>query len=237
MYRSRRSHIEEKRNIKKAVWLVILTALLLLALVMWGVPILVKLAVFMGNLNSSRRPIDKSDIIPPPPPVVMATYEATSSATQVIRGWAEPGANVFLIQNLNSLGNVVAKDDGEWLFGDIELAPGKNEFVAVAIDRAGNKGLESVPVRMIYVNQPPKLEVTSPGDGSSISGGLAEVEVKGQTDPGVRLTVNDRVVVVGGDGNYVTKWRLNEGENLLVIVAADRAGNSSRKEIRVDYKP
>jgi hypothetical protein len=99
MYRSRLQRVEEKRNVKRAVMLILGSILTIGILLVWGVPVLVKLAVFLGNINSSRKPIDKSDLIPPAPPTVLATYEATNSATQVIKGWSEPGATVYLTNN------------------------------------------------------------------------------------------------------------------------------------------
>lgn len=222
---------------RKAVLLLIGTMLVLGSLFVWGVPVLVKLAVLLGNINSSRRPIDKSDLIPPAPPTILATFEATNSATQTVRGWAEPGASVFLTQNSESLGSVVAKDSGEFLFSSVVLADGKNVFAAVAIDSGGNKSLESVPFSILFSNKLPKLEINTPSDGQTITDKASNIEIKGLTDPGMRLTVNGRVIVVPSDGNFVARYSLAGGENVITLEASDRAGNKTQKTITVTYSP
>ena len=236
MYRSRLQQTQEKKNTKTAI-LLLLGALTLVGLmIIWGVPLLIKLAVFLGDINSSKRPIDKTDLIPPAPPSVSAQYEATNSATQAIYGFTEPGVTVYLTRNKKPLGNVVAKDDGQFLFGNINLELGRNEFTAVAMDLAGNTSQPSGIVNINYSNKEPKLEVEKPTEGQIVTGKDNSVEVKGVTDAEVRLLVNDRVVVVTSEGKFSTRTLLNEGENTLVFVATDKSGNAIRKEIKVSYQ-
>ena len=110
-------------------------------------------------------------------------------------------------------------------------------MVAVAVDGGGNKSLESVPVKIYFWDKEPKLEVTNPSDGQTVTGKDGTVEVKGQTDSGVKLTVNGRFIVLSGGGNFVTSVILTPGENNLVIEAVDRAGNKARRELVVTHTP
>lgn len=236
MYRSRLQQTQEKKNKKTAVLLLLGALLLVVLMIIWGIPLLIKLAVFVGDINSSKRPIDKTDLIPPAPPSLSAQYEATNSATQSITGFSEPGVTIYLTKNKKPLGEVVAKDDGGFVFSNLNLEIGRNEFTAVAMDLAGNTSQPSTILGISYSNKEPKLDIESPTEGKIVTGKDNTVEVKGVTDPGVRLLVNDRIVVVTSEGKFATRTTLNEGENTLVFVGTDRSGNSIRKEIKVSYQ-
>ncbi len=205
-------------------------------MLVWGIPLLAKLAVLFGNLNSSKRPIDKSDLIPPAPPSLSVIYEATNSAQQAIYGYSEPGATVYLTLNKKSVGSVITRDDGGFVFSEIRLIPGKNEVTAVAMDTAGNTSQPSNPVGIIFSDKEPKLNIDFPTNGLVVSGGDGGVEIRGDTGLGVSLVVNDRVVVVNSDGKFSTRTNIVEGENTLVFIATDRSGNTARREIVVTYK-
>lgn len=236
MYRSRLQQTQEKKNLKLAIWLIVAGIVLVGMMLVWGVPLLIRFAVFVGDLNSSRRPIDKSDLIPPAPPSLSVIYEATNSARQVIYGYSEPNVTVYLTLNKKPIGNVVAQGDGKFVFTDINLELGRNELSAVALDNAGNTSQPSNIAGINYSNREPKLEIQSPTEGQIVTGQENTVEIKGLTDLGTRLIVNERVVVVNSDGKFTSSVTINEGENTLVFVATDRSGNSARKEIKVTYK-
>lgn len=237
MYRSRLQRVEEKKNVKKAVWLIVITVAVLAAAVVWGLPLLVRLAVTIGDFNASRAPIEKMDNIPPAPPQLVTSYEATNSATQMVSGWTEPGSTVYLTQNSKSAGNVVSKEDGSFQFNDITLADGKNDFVAIAVDQSGNKSSPSSTASIVFSDKKPKLDITSPLDKQVISGSNARIEVKGQIDQGNRVTVNGRIIIVSGDGKFTTGINLNNGDNVITISTTDPTGNRSDKELTVTYSP
>lgn len=237
MYRSRLQRVEEKRNVNKAVWLILLTVVILGVAVVGGIPLLVKLAVFIGDINSSRRPVDKSDIIPPAPPQLITSYEATNSAVQSISGWTEPGASIYLTQNSDTVSSVVAKDDGSFMFNGVNLSNGTNLFVAVAVDLSGNKSQPSETMTVEYSTKQPKLDVSTPTDKQTVNGSNPKIEVKGQTDPGNHVTVNGRVVIVSGEGNFSSLFNLNSGDNTITITATDRMGNQTKKDVTVTYSP
>jgi len=88
---SRLSRLEDRRNSRKAVLLILGTIALLALAVFGGIPVLVKMAVFLGDLKSSKAPVDKTDLISPPPPSFSLPYDATNSARQTISGSSEAG--------------------------------------------------------------------------------------------------------------------------------------------------
>ncbi len=202
------------------------TIILLAMAVFLGIPVLVKMAVFLGDLKSSKMPVDRTDLIPPPPPSFSLPYDATNSANQTISGGSEAGSTVYLTLNGESVGNVVAKDDGTFTLGDLTLKNGDNVLVAIAIDQAGNKGNASAEVDVYYSNKPPELAVET----SMVADN--KVEIKGTTN-GERLTANDRLIIIGQGGKFATTINLNPDEKILVLVVTDRAGNQTRKEVEL----
>lgn len=204
--------------------------------VMFGIPILIKLAVFIGDMNSARQGGGKTDLIPPAPPIVEVSYSATNSAVQNIGGYSEGGARVVVTRNSKPLGSVEAGEDGRFEVAGVRLDEGDNVFVAVAVDPAGNKSGESQTFNLKYLSNPPKLDVDSPADGDEVTGSN-RLDVVGKTDSGARLTINDRWVAINANGEFKWQTLLVSGENRLKIAAVDEAGNRTEKEILVNYQP
>jgi bacillopeptidase F len=234
---SRLQRLEEKRNVRKATFLTLGGVAIVALVIVIGIPLLVKLLLFMGNLKSANQPVDKTDLIPPGPPQLIVPYDATNSATLTISGIAEPGSTVFLTDNSDTLGNVVVADDGTFNYVDNNLDDGTNQIVAVAVDQAGNKSQPSQTTQVIYSKVAPKLELSAPTDRQTFSGDPARTAFTGKTDPDVRLTVNDRVIIVDSAGNFTSTFNLNPGDNTLVVIATNKAGNQTRKELVVTYNP
>lgn len=81
----------------------------------------------------------------------------------------------------------------------------------------------------------PKLEVVSPRDRSIIGGNL--IEVKGKTDPYAALFINEEEVYVAPfDGSFKKTIYTFSGEQKIKIVAKNRYGKSSKKELSVTVK-
>ena len=220
---------------RQATLLSLAAILAVILVIVLGIPLLIRMAVFLGDIKSSSRPVDKNDLISPVPPQISLPYAATNSANQSISGSAEPGSSVFLTLNGESAGDVVAGDDGSFSIPNVHLVEGDNKLTAVAIDQSGNKSQPASEIDIFYSRKPPKLDISSPTDHQQISSN--KVEISGSVDEGTRLVINDRFIVVGTNGKFNVVWNLNSGENGLVFVASDRAGNQTRKELIVTATP
>jgi bacillopeptidase F len=236
-YSSRLQRLQERRNVRKAVLLSIGSVIIVVMVVVWGIPALVRMAVYMEGLGSAGKTADKTDNIPPGPPSLVMPYDATNSAQQDLWGNAEPGSNVVLFQNSSQTTSVTAADDGSYRFASVILKDGINRFKTEAVDASGNKSRMSDEEVIYYSNKQPSLNLESPKERQNVTGSNSGIEIKGTTDAGVRLTVNDRVFIVDGVGRFGGTFYLSNGENLLVIVAKDQAGNLNRKEMTVIYNP
>ena len=233
---SRLQRIEAKKNTKQAIMFVLLSIGFLLLLFFIGVPLFIKGAIFLGDMRSSGQAIDKSDTIAPIPPRFANTLEATKSAEFILSGFSEPAATVVLYQNKEKYQDTIVSADGKFIFNNITLIKGENDFYAVATDPSGNESQLSQNIAIIYDSEAPELEITNPSDGANYFDEEREIVVAGKTDKeDTHVTVNNNVVAIDPEGNFVKKLYLTEGDNEIEVKAYDDAGNETVKKIKVNY--
>jgi len=232
---SRLQKLEERKNRKQAFIFSSLTVLFLVLLIFVGFPAFVRLVGALGDVRSSKIQPDKTDTIAPITPTLMADWEATSSAKTTVRGYGEPGSKVNLKDNGKVSGDTIIADDGSYAF-DVTLEPGDNEFMTYATDLAGNKSQDSMSVNILFDNEPPILEVTSPEDGAKFYEDK-EILVAGTTDIDASIKINSFIATVDTEGNFVRRIQLNNGDNEIIVEAKDKAGNKTEKKLKVSYNP
>lgn len=235
--RTRLSRKQEQKNIRQALIYILLTLTLGFALVFVGIPLLIRAAIFLGNLRGTSIIPEKSDFIPPSPPRIIAPFEATNSAQLSLKGHSEPGTSIKIFNSGFSFGEVVADNDGLFTIENLRLTPGRNEITAVAQDAAGNESQSSILVVIEYDISSPELEIIEPEDGATIGGIDNQISIKGKTEEGAKLTINGRLVIVGPEGDFSYQYSLDEGENVFTIIVQDKAGNQTEKELKVNYSP
>jgi len=79
------------------------------------------------------------------------------------------------------------------------------------------------------------LQVLSPLDEAVLDS--PEVEVIGMVPAGSVVSVNDEILLVGEDGKFEVTIPLDEGPNLIEIVASDMDGNEVSQILTVVYEP
>jgi hypothetical protein len=235
--RSRLSKKQEERNLRRAVLYIFLTLGLASILIFVGIPVLIRTAIFLGNLRSSANLPEQGDTIPPSPPRLVVPFEATNSASFSLKGYTEPDVKIKLSNSGLSFGEVLADNQGLFSMENLKLTLGRNEITAVAIDSAGNESLPSIPAVIDYDTTPPDLTINQPTEGETISGPENKIMIEGQTEEGAKLTINDRLVIVGPEGKFSNEYPLNQGENHFTLVAQDKAGNQTTEELKVTYSP
>lgn len=234
---SRLSRKERKKYTRQTFLLTILTIFLLIAIIFWGIPSLIKLAIFLSDLRSSSQPISGEDTIPPSPPVLQPLPDATSSAVIRVEGFAEEGSTLVLFVNRKEQYELLVESDGEFLFNKVKLNQGKNEIKAKSIDSSGNESQISTAYDISYDNLPPNLEVSSPSDGASFYGASEKnLRVTGKTDEDSTVRINGSFVIISQDGSFSYTLNLNSGENNITITASDKAGNTTTETITINYE-
>lgn len=231
---SRLASVEEKKNIKRAYWYVGLSVVAVIFLIFLGLPTLVKFAGFIGDFAKSDKPIEINDTTPPAPPQFSDIPEFSNKESFEITGQSEKGATVTINAN-NEKSEVVANNDGEFSF-IFNLNDGENTIEAQAKDTSGNESTKTQTYKIVFDNKEPKLEVTSPSDGSSFFGsGQRQLIIKGTVNETVDLTINGRIVSVKDDGTFTFVTTLSDGENKFEVKAIDPSGNESSSSITVNF--
>ena len=227
----------EKDSLKQAVKYLFLILFLLYLIVKLGLPGLIKMATFIGNIRSTSEQVEKQDQIAPFVPRLSPLPEATKSASLNISGFSEVGTTVQLFLRGISVKEIVTNSDGEFQFKNIHIREGNNEIYTIARDDQGNTSDKSTTWTVIMDSTAPILNLDAPNDGDKFFDKDSPVTVSGKTGENVNLRINNRLVMVNSDGSFETKISLTEGDNEIEIVVKDEAGNETRSAIMVNYTP
>lgn len=198
--------------------------------IFYGFPAILGLAGTLGDRFSQKNITSTGSPLAPATPRLSYDFEATKSAAIVISGVTDGKTTIEIFQNGRSQGTTVSDDDGKFTL-DVDLSRGENVFIAMAVSESGVKSAPSDEYRVSFLNTPPKLEINSPKDGENLKD--SQVTVSGKTDPNVGITVNDHLAIVSGDGYFNYTLTFGNGENKIKVVALDRAGNRTEKELKV----
>jgi len=228
---------EERRNLRRATLFTFLTLFLILGAIFWGIPALIKMAIFFGDIRYSSQQVEIEDKIPPQIPILNALPEATNKSEIEISGITEAGASVKIFLTGQEIKEILADNEGNFFSGKINLTLGQNEISALAIDKAGNQSANSERTFVWYDNEPPILEISQPEDKQVVLDENAKIDIIGKTEENVELTINDHLIVLDKDSNFEYSLGLNQGENKIHITATDKAGNKTEKSLTITYSP
>jgi len=78
-----------------------------------------------------------------------------------------------------------------------------------------------------------KLTVTQPADNIIVD--TDRIEVKGTTGPGAVVSANSEFTTADSQGNFAIVVTLDEGPNIIEVVASDASGNEANLTLTVSY--
>jgi bacillopeptidase F len=215
----------------------ILTALLLIGAVVFtayaGLPILAKIILLTSSNDSKPTP---TPVALYQQPVLDALMEATNSGKISVSGYSDPEVSVHIVINGDEQAKTLSDKDGKFIAKNISLNEGDNTITAYAKGDTGESSI-SEQQRVTYKKGEPKLDITSPKDGSTINSDSKQVEITGTTDPGNRVFVNNRISFVDTGGAFSYRMNLSDGDNTISVIARDVAGNEVKKELKIKYSP
>lgn len=231
---SHRARTEEKKNIRKAFLLTILTVGLVAVILVFGIPLVVKYAGLITDIRKSSTPIEVDDTTPPPPPKIDPLPDFTNQTNIDINGSTEPGATVTISVNRNTT-EILANKSGRFS-SNVGLNDGDNTIFAYSKDAHGNESSKTENINIVFDNEPPDLSISSPENGSEFFGSRQrQMTISGSTEESSSVSINERFVVVAGDGSFNYTTTLSEGNNEFKIKAEDRAGNSTEQNLTVTF--
>jgi len=227
---------EEKTEFKRLVKILAVFFLALVVLYYVGINLLASVGGFWASLRGRGGEFSQQDKLAPPPPSLSPVPLYTKEEGIKIEGYAEAGAEVTLFVNRKEAGKTVAEKGGQFSFSSVTLREGENKITAIAKDGAGNESLKSATLKVILDKEPPELTVNKPKEGQQFSGEKNKIKIVGKTERGATVKVNKHQATVLADGSFsLTLIASNEGEIKLTVVATDRAGNETTREIAVIY--
>ncbi|HRT40131.1 MAG TPA: hypothetical protein P5299_02085 [Candidatus Woesebacteria bacterium] len=229
--RSRLARKTDEQITRKTVFLGAVTIILFLILVVFGLPLLVRFSIFLGE-NRRTKDVIQEKVLPPQPPRVILPYEATNTAKIDITGVAEPKVKVILLKDDVNLEESQVSNEGEFVFKEIVLDNGDNVFTLVAESAEGERSELSKPIKVTYDKEPPVITMENPIEDSSVVD-KTEFEVKGKTERGISVMINNHVAMVDDEGNFNLTIQLNAGNNEVEIIARDVAGNETKKKVTI----
>lgn len=204
-------------------------------LLLFGVKALIGFSLLVEKLRGTSTPVPQQAQTIILPPTLDPPVAATNSATIPVTGKGQKGLTVILYVNNKEFNKVSVKDDGTFHVVSVPLTGGANTISAKLTDAKGNVSDLSNIVSVDYGNTPPKLVISDPADNSTVNGDTNTVTVNGITDDNVTVTINDRVVVIKTDNSFTYRYPLNEGDNILNIVATDASGNQTTVQRKITY--
>jgi flagellar hook assembly protein FlgD len=145
-----------------------------------------------------------------------------------VQGLTDPDATIWVTGNPQP---IVVDGQGRFIF-QRKLSEGVNPLEVRAVDPAGNSA--GLTREIALVTTPPDVVITTPLEDEWTNQALTTVT--GHVPPGITLTINDQPVALNPEGDFQYEWLLEEGDNLIRIVATDDVGNVTTHERLVHLK-
>lgn len=158
----------------------------------------------------------------------------TNEETVTVTGTTVPNVDIAIFNNDEEVAVVTSDEEGAFR-AEISLEYGENSLLArVKSDRGYSAPSESILVT--YDGEAPEVTITAPKNGQKYNREVITVTGTVVDDYLDSVTVNGTKANVTGN-EYSARIILDEGENVITVVAKDRAGNETVQEvtIAVDY--
>lgn len=226
---SRLEKTQASRYSKSAILYIILAIALIVVSIKFGIVLLTNIGGLISDTKNSSN-YDPSDTTPPIIPHINLLKDYVNTNKIDITGRAEPGS--FVIISINGKSNeVVAGSDGSFT-SQIDLDEGENSILVFSKDGSGNESGKTQTSIVIYDKVPPEFTITKPTDKTTFYGSKERlVTIEGQVETDTQITINDRFVIIDGSGKFTFTSSLSDGENKFKVVAKDKAGNTTEKEL------
>ncbi|MEK7558984.1 MAG: hypothetical protein AAB521_01625 [Patescibacteria group bacterium] len=229
---SRRLESQSKNNLILSILGIVVVLFLLIK---FGIPLLANITGFLSGFQKGDSISNEQNDEFVSVPVLDPLPQATNSSEFIVSGQGISEQDISIFVN-NTLSNSKETDkDGVFSF-KVFLNPGENKIKVQATQNTNKSDFSDEEI-VLYINKPPTLDISSPTDGQRFEKDQNTADIKGTTDSGVRVTVNDFQTVVDENNNFSYTLNLQNGDNNLVIVATNQAGDKTEKSLKVTYSP
>jgi len=241
MARPRRSYsrlraYREKQIKKRLFFTSVVTSAVLAFIILYGFDYFPAWVEFITKVVNPNVEVTNQVKEAPLPPVLEPLPDHLNTPKPQIRGTAMAGTVVKLFLDGSLLGETLVNKEGIFSYQPDEvIADGQHKLTALAVLNGVESQL-SQPITFDIDTTKPELVIETPSEGETITipaGGDKVIEVTGQSESGVKVTVNDRLATVKLDGSFRVKIPVEAGEQELKVVGEDKAGNQTTVQIKV----
>lgn len=234
---SRLERQRRKKFIISSLFFLTILILLLIFIFTIGLKLLFNLSIFVAELGQPTTRVKTND------KEKMLNHEltieeipiATNSSEIFISGKEIGFERIRFYINEEEVKNIKVKEKESFVQKIGPLKQGENEIYLLGENKNLDKKQQTKKYLVFYKKEKPTLTIIEPEDKATVS--EQEITIEGKTDPEVSLKVNNNPVVVTSEGNFQTTIRLKQGENKILFEAQDMAGNSTTKELTINYSP
>lgn len=190
---------------------------------------------------NNQQPSPPLELLSPPELISPKNNEEIHQDPFYFRWENVQGASAYLIEiakdsNFSTIIHSEVISDATMAKSYQPLQPGLHHWRVIAISKDKLPGRSSkVYAFKVIKNQPPFLVVQSPLQ--QYISYEKSIEVTGQTEIGVNLTIQGKPVKVTSSGSFVYKIDLTHGENTIQVKATNPYGYSSEINRTVMYYP
>lgn len=196
-------------------------------------------AAFIDNHGVQGKYSDAIELVVrnrPPKIEVTSPIDGEKINKKIVTVSGKTEQDVFLKINDN---RAIVYEDGSFISAVI-LKPGPNKIIVKAIDYHQRVTIKTITVIGLIKEEssefeagdkPLTIKIRRPRDGGKIRKEI--VILKGETNPGASVTVNDKQVIVERDGGFVTGISIKFGPNRIRVKATDSRGQVVTKDITV----
>jgi len=237
MRRSRLNKNFENRTRRTIILSIVGIVVILFVLFRFGIDFLVNFSVFISGAKNQQTTQNLNQINYVTAPTLNPLPQATNSAQLVISGQSVKDYQILLYLNGINVDQAVSDKNGIYIFNE-NLTNGDNQIKVKAEYNNRQSNFSNV-IDVIYKNTPPTLDISSPSDGETFNknqvGTGNTIVIAGKTDSNVSITVNGFWAVIDYNNNFSYNLTLQNGDNLIKVMAIDQAGNKSEKDLKVNY--
>ena len=231
--RSVRHNQNKARN--RIIISVVIVLFLGYASLTWGLPALIGGLTYITHFNSKPTvKVANNDDRAIAPPVLNIPFESTNSASLSISGYSSPDAKVEIYFDDDLKTTSTAGEDGSFHTDALDLVLGTNNIYGKTVIN-DKRSMASKTIKVIYNNDKPKLDLSSPADNQEVHGGDKKIHVEGTADTQDSVTINGTTVIVNGDGHFSSDVNINDGDNTITVTATSQYGNTTSVTRQVKY--
>lgn len=236
MESSRLRRVQTKNATKQATVYVVLSVVILIAMIIWGIPAAAKFSGMFFTADNGNTVIQE---LRPTPPVFSDIPEATFSSRVALSGFAQPGVEVSLIVNGQEYNKILSDDAGIFEFNEVDLNEGDNTVYAYASTARGTDSEQSKSYTVTVDNTKPEITINSPSEGKVFRGQSERLAQFSGTvnENNTKVYVGDRMAIVQADGTFNLTYQLQEGDQEIKVRAIDQAQNEAEQIIKLRWEP